>query len=80
MVRMSKYKITDYSYTKAKKYGVEIFPSQNPNKKIDVYKNNKKEITESIIKTFELLDTWKVKENDETELELHSELWTRLAR
>jgi hypothetical protein len=42
---MSKYKITDYSYSKAKKYDVEIFPSQNPNKKIDVFKNNKKVAT-----------------------------------
>jgi hypothetical protein len=26
------------------------------------------------------LETWKSKDNDETELELYSELWTRLSR
>ena len=36
------YKITDYSYNQAKKLNVEIKPSQNKHKKIDVFKNNKK--------------------------------------
>ncbi len=36
------YKITKYSKTQAKKLGVEIRPSANKTKKIDVYKNNKK--------------------------------------
>jgi len=36
------YKITDYSYNQAKKLNVEIKRSTNKNKKIDVYKNNKK--------------------------------------
>ena len=36
------YKITDYSYDQAKKLNVEIKPSTNKKKKIDVYKNNKK--------------------------------------
>jgi len=36
------YKITEYSYNKAKSLGVDIKPSENPNKKIDVFKNNKK--------------------------------------
>lgn len=36
------YKITNYSYKKAKKLGVQIFPSTNKTKKIDIYKNNKK--------------------------------------
>ena len=36
------YKITDYSYKKAKELGVEIKPSKSKNKKIDVYKNNNK--------------------------------------
>eukprot|EP01038_Epipyxis_sp_PR26KG_P006641 gene6641-9117_t len=36
------YKITDYSYSKAKKLGVDIKPSKNKNKKIDVFKNDKK--------------------------------------
>lgn len=35
------YKITDYSYSKAKKLNVDIKPSKNKNKKIDVFKNNK---------------------------------------
>jgi hypothetical protein len=39
---MSKYKITDYSFKKAKQLNVDILPSNNSNKKIDVYKNNKK--------------------------------------
>ena len=36
------YKITDYSYNQAKKLNVEIKPSTNKKKKIDVYKNDKK--------------------------------------
>jgi hypothetical protein len=36
------YTIKKYSYTKAKKLGVDIQPSTRKNKKIDVYKNNKK--------------------------------------
>jgi hypothetical protein len=34
------YEITNHSKTQAKKLGVEIKPSKNKNKKIDVYKNN----------------------------------------
>jgi len=33
------YKIKKYSYDQAKKLGVEIKPSSNPKKKIDVFKN-----------------------------------------
>jgi len=33
------YKITPYSYKKAKELNVTIKPSQNKNKKIDVFKN-----------------------------------------
>ena len=36
------YKITDYSYNQAKKLYVEIKPSSNKKKKIDVFKNDKK--------------------------------------
>ncbi len=36
------YKITDYSFKQAKKLNVDIKPSTNKNKKIDVFKNNKK--------------------------------------
>ena len=36
------YKITDYSYNQAKKLNVEIYPSTNKKKKIDVFKNNNK--------------------------------------
>lgn len=36
------YAITDYSKQQAKKLGVDIRPSSNPKKKIDVYKGNKK--------------------------------------
>ena len=39
---MSKYLITKYSKEQANKLGVEITPSTNPKKKIDVYKNNEK--------------------------------------
>jgi len=35
------YKIKDYSYKKAKELGVEIKPSTNKNKKIDVIKKGK---------------------------------------
>ncbi len=38
---MSNYKITKYSFEQAEKLGVQIKPSKNPKKKIDVYKNNK---------------------------------------
>ena len=36
------YKIKKYSKDQANKLGVEIKPSTNPKKKIDVYKDNKK--------------------------------------
>ena len=36
------YKITKYTYSKAKKLGVTIAPSTNKTKKLDVYKNNNK--------------------------------------
>jgi hypothetical protein len=36
------YKITAYSYKRAKELGVTIKHSSNPKKKIDVYKNNVK--------------------------------------
>ena len=36
------YKITKYSYKKAKELGVKIFASKNKTKKIDVYKNKNK--------------------------------------
>ena len=36
------YKIKDYSYNQAKKLNVEIKPSSNKKKKIDVFKNNNK--------------------------------------
>lgn len=36
------YKITNYSRNQARKLGVTIQPSQNPKKKIDVYKQGKK--------------------------------------
>jgi hypothetical protein len=39
---MSAYKIKKYSYDQAKKLGVEIKPSTNKSKKIDVFKNSKK--------------------------------------
>jgi hypothetical protein len=40
---MSLYNITKYSYDQAKKLGVNIKPSSNPKKKIDVFdKNNNK--------------------------------------
>ena len=37
---MSSYKIKQYSYDQAKKLGIDIKPSMNPSKKIDIYKNN----------------------------------------
>jgi hypothetical protein len=36
------YKITDYSYNKAKELNVQIKASTNKKKKIDVFKDNKK--------------------------------------
>ena len=36
------YHITKYSYGRAKELGVEIKPSSNKKKKIDVFKNGKK--------------------------------------
>ena len=36
------YDITEYSYKKAKQLGVQIKPSSNKKKKIDVFKNNVK--------------------------------------
>ena len=38
---MSSYKITEYTYNQAKRLGVEIKPSSNPKKKIDVFKDGK---------------------------------------
>lgn len=34
------YRITDYTKQKAKELNVDVKPSKNKNKKIDVYKNN----------------------------------------
>ena len=39
------YTIRDYSYKQADKLGVEIKPSTNPKKKMDVYKNGKKRVS-----------------------------------
>ncbi len=36
------YKITDYSKKQAKRHNVELKPSENKTKKIDVFKNGKK--------------------------------------
>ena len=36
------YQITDYSYKQAEKLGVDIKPSKNKNKKIDVFKDGNK--------------------------------------
>jgi len=36
------YKITQYTYDKAKKLGVQVVPSKSKNKKIDVIKNGTK--------------------------------------
>ena len=41
---------------------------------------NKVQVHELIRKCFDTLSAWTAKENDETELELHAELWARLAR
>ena len=38
----SRYKIKEYSFDRAKQLNVEIKPSSNPKKKIDVFKDNKK--------------------------------------
>jgi hypothetical protein len=38
---MSSYKITEYTYNQAKRLGVQIKPSSNPKKKIDVFKDGK---------------------------------------
>ena len=38
---MSEYKITEYTFKKAKQMGVEVKPSKYKTKKIDVYKNGK---------------------------------------
>ena len=42
--------------------------------------SNKSQTQDLIKKCFETLSAWKAKENDETELELHAELWARLSR
>ena len=39
---MSSYKIKPYTYQQAKKLGVEVKPSGNPSKKIDVFKDGVK--------------------------------------
>lgn len=39
---MSQYKITPYSFTQAKKLKVDIKPSSNPKKKVDVFRDGKK--------------------------------------
>jgi hypothetical protein len=44
------YKISNYSFEKAKELNVIIKPSTNPKKKIDVYKNNEKIATIGDIK------------------------------
>ena len=36
------YNITDYTYKQAKRLGVQVKPSTNKTKKIDVYKQGKK--------------------------------------
>ena len=36
------YKITKYTYKKAKQLGVKVVPSKNKTKKIDVYKHDKR--------------------------------------
>jgi hypothetical protein len=36
------YQITPYTFQRAREIGVEVRPSTNPNKKIDVYKDGKK--------------------------------------
>jgi len=39
---MSNYRISNYTLQKAKEIGVEVRPSKNPKKKIDVFKNGRK--------------------------------------
>jgi hypothetical protein len=39
---MSQYKIRDYSYEQARRLGVEIKPSKDSEKKIDVYKKGER--------------------------------------
>lgn len=39
---MSNYKIKKYTRDQATKYGVQVKPSTNPSKKIDVFQNGKK--------------------------------------
>jgi len=41
---LSPYKIQPYTYQKAKKLGVQVFPSKDPKKKISVYDKNGKHI------------------------------------
>jgi hypothetical protein len=36
------YQITPYTFQRAREIGVEVRPSTNPNKKIDVFKDGKK--------------------------------------
>ena len=36
------YKITNYTYKQARKFGVKVKPSKNKTKKIDIYKNGDK--------------------------------------
>jgi len=36
------YHITDYTKQKARELGVEVYPSKNPKKKIDVYKSGRR--------------------------------------
>ena len=49
---------------------------------LEIIQNNtvKAATPDLIKKCYETLTTWKAKENDETELELHAELWARLAK
>ena len=42
---MPDYKITDYSYKRAKELNVELRPAENKHKKIDVYKNGERVAT-----------------------------------
>ena len=49
---------------------------------LEIIKNSvgKGETGGLIKKCYETLESWKLKQNDESDLELHAELWTRLAR
>lgn len=47
------YRITDYTKAKAKSLGVEVKPSSNPKKKIDVFKQSKKIATVGDINYFD---------------------------